>query len=66
MNQIIKVAIPIVEDNNLNISEFNNLSDDDLIVSDNDNDDNKTNNIILNETSEPNTEESEDRNSEQG
>jgi hypothetical protein len=53
------IATPIVEDDNLNSPEFNNLSEDDLLVSDDDNGENENNNVALNNFSEPYTEEQE-------
>ena len=62
--QRLHLAIPIVEDDNLNNPEFDNLSENDLQVSDDDNverDKNQSDksNNITNESAEPNTEEQE-------
>ncbi|RGB25382.1 hypothetical protein C1646_771816 [Rhizophagus diaphanus] len=53
------IAIPIIENNNINNPEFNNLTDDDLLVGDDDNGENESNNLTLNDSSEPHTEEQE-------
>jgi hypothetical protein len=63
--QHLHIAVPIVEDDNLKNLEFNNLTEDDLQVSDEDNDTenrnqgNRNNNLVLNEPTEPYTEEQE-------
>ncbi|RIA85462.1 hypothetical protein C1645_830775, partial [Glomus cerebriforme] len=53
------MATPIVEDDNLNSPEFNNLSENNLLVSDDDNGKNENNNVDLNNFFESYTEEQE-------
>ena len=55
--QCLHIATPIVEDDNLNSPEYNELSDNDLLVSDDDNGENENNNVTLNNFPEPRTEE---------
>ncbi|EXX66655.1 hypothetical protein RirG_121730 [Rhizophagus irregularis DAOM 197198w] len=57
--QRLHIATPIIEDDNINNPEFNNLTDDDLLVSDDDNGENESNNLTLNDSSKPHTEEQE-------
>src|SRR5437016_2526114 len=57
--QRLHIATPIIEDDNINNPEFNDLTDDDLLVSDDDNGENESNNLALNDSSEPHTEEQE-------
>ena len=57
--QNLHIATPIIEDDNLNSPEFNDLSEDDLLVSDDDSGENENNNMTLNTFTEPHTEEQE-------
>ncbi|CAI2197604.1 12306_t:CDS:2, partial [Funneliformis geosporum] len=53
------ITTPIIEDNNINSSEFDNLSDNNLLVSDDNNGENESNNLALNASSKSYTKEQE-------